>query len=216
MKYFVRQCRWNVLVAGMLAMIGSAPVMADKGTDSASILFPTQPVSASAALDFNIKIGKFIYFRVGSGVFPAASSTVDTVSFTTKPSFPSNPVDGNSVAASWNGAVPVFTSTTDAVLPVEVRSNAGQISLRASVVSPLSNGSETIPFSNIHIASSDNNLPAPPIPNTGSGTAVNVTGTSFANLVTQRTANWTFSYVSSGTSTAGSFNGTVMFTASSL
>lgn len=203
-------------MAGILVVAGIAPAMADKGADSAPVFYPTQPVSASAALDFNIKIGKFIYFRVGSGVFPSASSTVDTVSFTTKASFPSNPVDGNSVAANWNGAVPVFTSTADAVLPVEVRSNAGQISLRASVVSPLSNGSEVIPFSNVHIVSSDSNLPAPPIPNSGSGTAVNVAGTSFANLVTQRTANWTFSYVGSGASTAGSFNGTVMFTASSL
>lgn len=205
--------RW-MLFAGCTLMVGSRLVMADSQTTTAPQSNPSQTVSASAALDFQINIGKFIYFRVGTGVFPAANATVDTVTFNTVPSIPSGAVEGNAQTTSWTGSVPVFTSTIDASLPVEVRSNAGQISLRASVASPLSNGSATIPFSDIKIVSTDSNLPAPPIPDSGTGSAVNVAGTSFANLVTERTASWKFSYVGSGASTAGSYTGIITFTAS--
>lgn len=189
---------------------------ADSQVTVAPVSSPTQAVAASANLDFNINIGKFIYFRVGAGVFPLANASVDTVAFDTLASIPASPANGHAQATSWSGSVPVFTSTSTTVLPVEVRSNAGQVSIRATVSGPLSNGADTIPFADVHIVSSDNNLPAPVIPNSGTGTAVNVAGTAFANLITERSANWTFSYSGSGASTAGSYSGTVTFTASAL
>lgn len=213
MKRQARLKQGLILAVGFIVTTVCGSVSADSHHVVASS--PGQAISANAALDFQINIGKFIYFRVGTGVFPATSNTVDTLTFTTSPSLPVGATDGNSVATSWDGSMPVFTSIADAVLPVEVRSNAGQISIRATVASPLSDGSRTLPFSDIHIVSDDSNFPAPPIPGSGTGDAVQVVGTSFANLITERTANWTFSYVGSGASSAGTYSGTVTFTASS-
>lgn len=193
---------------------------ADQQTTTAPNSNRTQAVSASAQLDFIINIGKFIFFRVGTGAYPTASSTVDNVSFNTAPSIPAGavtPVAGNNTSVNWSGAAPTFSVTTSSntVLPVEVRSNAGQISIRAQATTPLTSGTNTIPMSQIVITSSDANLPAPLIPNTGQGAAVNVAGTSFSNLVTTRNANWTFAYNLLTNPAAGTYNGQITFTASS-
>jgi hypothetical protein len=57
-------------------------------------------------------------------------------------------------------------------------------------------------------------LPAPLIPDSGTGAAVTVAGTSFANLITQRSANWTFTYTGGVIPAAGVYTGEVRFTAS--
>ncbi len=197
------------------------PVATDAGTGryanlQAPSTNPNAGVAASARLDFNLNIGKFIFLRVGTGAYPTASSTVDTVAINTAlqiPGVAGVPGNGNGVAANWNGSAPTLTASS-AVLPVEVRSNAGQVSLRATVNTPLSNGAVTMPFSRIAITSSDSLLPAPLIPDSGTGAGVNVTGTSFANLITQRSANWTFTYTGGVIPAAGVYNGEVRFTAS--
>lgn len=198
-------------LGGLLLVQG---VQADLQTTSAPTSSPTQAVSASARLDFNLNIGKFIFFRVGTGAYPTASSTLDTVSLTVKPSVPATPAGGNGLAVGWDGSASPFASIASVVLPVEVRSNAGQVSIRAAVSVPLSNGSQTLPMSDISVVSSDASLPAPPLPASGTGASVNVTGTAFANLVTQRSANWTFSYTGSTAPMAGAYSGQITFTAS--
>ncbi|WP_377779223.1 hypothetical protein [Comamonas odontotermitis] len=125
---------------------------------------------------------------------------------------------GNNTSVNWNGAAPGFVvAASGNVLPVEVRSNGGQVSLYATVTTPLTSGSNTIPMSEIVVTSSDSaNLPAPPIPNSGNGTTVNVNGGGSGavnSLVTIRNANWTFSYANSASRTAGSYNGQLRFTA---
>ena len=178
----------------------------------------TGTTSATGFLDFEINIDKFIFFRVGTGAFPSASGTVDTVNFTLTPQIPPGPVtpaNGNSTALNWTAVAPTYNvSGSNLVLPVEVRSNAGTVSLRAAVTSALVSGANSIPLSQITIASSDPNLPAPLIPNAGTGPAVNVTGTAFSNLVTVRSANWTFSYSAATAPRAGIYNGQITFTAS--
>ena len=175
--------------------------------------------SATAFLDFEINIDKFIFFRVGTGAFPTASGTIDTVSFTLSPQIlpgPTIPVNGSSTAVNWNALGPTYNVTgSGLVVPVEVRSNAGAVTLRAAVASPLVSGANRIPMSEIIITSSNGNLPAPLIPNSGTGTAVSVAGTAFANLVTVRSANWTFSYSAATLPRAGTYTGQITFTASS-
>ncbi len=212
--------RWVVKAIPVcwLAWTGCLPVAVQ--AESTSNQAPTSnynaAVSTSARLDFRINMGKFLFFQVGSGTFPTASSTVDTVTFTRGFATPAGITNGNKQAISWDGTAPVLSTvaTSNAVLPVEVRSNAGQVSIRASISSPLSNGTQTIPFSDISISSSSDSLPAPPVPATGTGTAVNVVGTAFSNLVTQRTAHWTFTYNSTTSPAAGTYSGQILFTAS--
>lgn len=176
----------------------------------------TGTTTTTARLDFVVDMGKFLFFRVGTGAFPAASTTVDTVTLVSTPTIPPGgtaPVTGNNTAVNWSGAVPAFT-TPSATLPVEVRSNAGQVTLRASVTTPLTSGANAIPLSQILVTSSDANLPAPALPDTGTGTPVNVAGTAFTNLVTIRNATWTFSYTAALSQAAGNYTGQVAFTAS--
>lgn len=202
-----------------LLSLSTQPALADQATTTAPAGTPNRAVAASADLDFIINIGKFIFFRVGTGTYPTASATVDTVSFSVAPTIPAAnvvPVTGNNTAVNWNGALPGFSVTaTNAVLPVEVRSNAGQINIKTNVVTALTSGANAIALSQIVVTSSDTNLPAPPVPNTGTGTAVNVAGTSFSNLVTQRSANWTFAYSPAAIPPAGAYTGQISFTASS-
>ncbi len=170
------------------------------------------PYNTTARLDFTVTVGKFLYLRVG-----ATGGTVNTVGFSFAPSIPGSPTapaTGNNTATDWSGTAPTFSVTaSNNVLPVEVQSNAGAVSLRATVLAPLSNGSATIPMTAVSIASSNSGLPAPPLPASGTGSSVNVAGTAFSNLVTQQTANWTFS-MASASYPAGNYSGQLQFTAS--
>jgi hypothetical protein len=205
-----------VLLAWSSALM-SQVCFADQGFQAAPAATPNQAVSASARLDFIANIDKFLFLRVGTGAYPTASSTVDTVSFALTASIPVTaavPSNGNNSIVSWNKADPTFGSSTSTVLPVEVRSNAGQVTLQANTTTPLTSGGNTIPMSSVVIATSDVNLPAPVVPNAGIGASVNVVGSSFTNLVTTRSANWTFSYNNPVAPTAGTYTGQITFTAS--
>lgn len=177
-------------------------------------------VPASADLKFTVNIDKFVFFRLGDGAWPAVNGSINTAAFTLSPTIPggpTTPVVANNTAANWNGGAPVFAVSPSAgvKLAVEVRSNGGQITLRATASTPLMSGTNTIPMSEILIATDDATLPAPVIPNTGPGATVSVTPTSFGTLVTQRAANWTFSYANLTSRPAGLYTGQVTFTASS-
>lgn len=213
-RRWAAQALWVGVLAG--AALG-APARADTQTATAPNNNPTQAVSVAARLDFTINMGKFLFFRVGTGTYPTASSAVASVSFAPQPSIPAGgvaPADGNSTAVNWSGAAPGFSVPGSTVLPVEVRSNAGQVTIRASATTPLTSGANSIALSRVTIASNDAALPAPLIPDTGTGAAVNVAGTAFSNLVTVRSADWTFSFNPSPMPQAGAYTGQVTFTAS--
>ncbi len=201
---------------GLALLIGliAASVRAELSTMAGTNANSHRALTATARLDFKINIDKFIYFRVGG------ASSIDTVSLTTTASMPTSttPVaatNGNNQSVAWSGAAPSFATTNAVVLPVQLSSNAGQVNLKTTVSSALSNGTSTIPFSGLNISSSDSNFPAPPVPDSGTGASVNVTPTAFSNLVTMRDANWSFTYTSSQSLAAGVYNGELAFTASS-
>ena len=171
--------------------------------------------SASASLKFTLNIDKFIYLRLGN-----PGGAISNVQFMVSPSVtssPASPANGNNQAANWNGAAPGYSvSAIDNRVEVEVRSNGGQVALRANTLSALttSSGSATIPMSQITVSSSQPTaLPAPPLANSGTGTAVNVPPTSFAGRVTVSSAFWTFSYAPATMPMAGDYSGQVQFTA---
>lgn len=180
---------------------------------------PGLPAPATVNLDFTIGIERFIFFRIGDGALPTPGGTRSTASFVLTPSIPggpTTPATGNNTHLNWSGAAPTFSvASSGNVLPVEVRSNAGTVSLYAAVSTPLASGANTLPMSVIAVSSSDPLLPAPAIPASGSGTPVTIPPTDSTGLVTVRTAMWTFSYVNSASRTAGNYLGTVAFTASS-
>jgi hypothetical protein len=198
-----------------LALFAAMPVQADQSTASSS---SNQAVTTQANLDFIINMGKFVFLRVGTGAYPSASTTIDTVSFALSPTIPAGsvvPATGNNQSVAWSGAAPGNSVSAPTTLPVEIRGNVGSIRLSATATAPLTSGTNSIPLSQILIATSDSNLPAPTVPDSGVGPSVTVSGTSFSGLVTQRLANWTFSYVNSVTPVAGAYTGQITFTAAS-
>lgn len=205
----------NIGLALMGSCLGANMGHANQTSNAAPILTPNAAVSTQASLDFVVKIGKFVFLRVGN-----SGTGISTVTFNGAASIPAGPtvpVNGSGGAANWNGVAPSlsFAVGGTAVVPVQVQSNAGQVTLAATVTTPLTNGTDTIPMSQITISSNNAGLPPPPVPATGTGTAVNVAGTSFSNLVTDQSANWTLGYSNSNPAvSAGAYNGQISFTAS--
>ena len=170
------------------------------------------PFNVAVDMQYELRIPAVLYFRVGS-----LGSVVDTVTFdlgaTAYPPANNAPYSG----ASLPGDGTPIAATTNGVLPVEVRSNAGPISISATVSNPsgLSDGGGNfISFDEITTTSDSSDLPAPVLSNAGA-TPVNVTANQFAGLVTQQTANWTYSYDNTGDVSAGTYTGTVTYIASS-
>lgn len=207
-----------VAVACLLAT-AAAPTAVQAASATAGPSSNVPLTTAPVSLNFTIAIDKFIFFRIGDGAWPVPGGTTSSVAFTVTPTIPGGPTTptaGNNKSVNWSGAAPPLgVTSTGNVLGVEVRSNAGQIGLHATVTTPLTSGANTIPMSEITISSSASTLPAPVIPNTGSGATVNVTASDTTGLVTLRTANWTFAYANLASRTAGTYTGLVTFTASS-
>jgi len=208
--------RRKALVRRWCARLGCAGLLAlalDAGADTGTGTGLGSP--ANASLRFSVNIDKFVFLRIGG-----TGTTVSAMNFALTPSIPAGatvPTAGNNRAVNWNGTAPAFTvAASGNVLPVEVRSNGGTVSLRATTITPLTSGGSTIAMSLVTIASSDAGLPAPPLADVGSGTSTSVTATAFGNWVTSRTADWTFSYAPTPAQApmAGSYNGQVSFTAS--
>ncbi len=170
--------------------------------------------TGAVALEFSIQIDKFIFFRIGD------ATATSQVTFALTPSIPSpstTPTVSNNTSVNWSGTAPSFNvAPTGNKMAVEVRSNGGPVSLFATVTTPLTSGSKTIPMSDISITSSDASLSAPTPPASGTGASVNVAGGgvgSINSLVTLRSADWTFSYTSSTSRFAGNYSGQITFTA---
>ncbi len=215
-----RRAQACVGVGAAWLALATGSACADQSSQQAPAAQPNASVSTAARLDFTINIGKFVFFRVGTGAYPTASGTIDTVAFALQPTIPGGavtPGNGSNVAVNWSGAAPTTSVTgTNTSVAVEVRSNGGTVSLTAAMTTALASGANTIPASQIQLATSDANLPAPSVPNTGTGPAVSVVATAFAGLVTQRSANWTVSYANTATPAAGLYTGQITFTATTL
>lgn len=228
MKHRPVRARWAAAVLG----VGLAMAVPGLGWAEETETRGGGTRSTSARLNFAIQIDRMVYLRVGtgsahagaaSGSGPAASASTNTLTFSLAPvsipGVPTTAVDGNNQTTVWNATVPSSAVASSISLPVEVRSNAGQVLLSAQVSSPLSNGSLVLPMSDISISSSDTaNLPAPLVPATGSGLGVGVAlggaGTAAApNLLTYQSATWTFSYNPATSPLPSTYSGQITFSA---
>jgi hypothetical protein len=161
-------------------------------------------LSAVAKLDFRIVVPRIIFLRVGTGVNFAdalAGANIDRVDFNL---LPADIGSGLAVAgAAGTGPYPVA---------VRVLGNGGNISFTAlGTAGGLSNGVQTIAWTEIAPTSSNvAGLPHPAIGNGVAGATTTLPAT--ANVVNQ-SANWTFSYNNTAAMAAGTYNGSVTYTA---
>lgn len=183
-----------LLLKSTLALALATPLLAS----AESQLVNTGP--AVARLDFRVIIPRVLFLGVGTGataVPEATNTTVDLVTF----DYTSNP------GAVGTGAI--AGSITGAVVPVRVMGNNGQIVLTAATTGGLSNGDgDTIPWTEITATTSAATLPSPVIPATGTGAGSNVTLSS-GTKITDRSADWTFSFANSTVVPAGIYGATV-------
>lgn len=193
----------KALLKTTLALALATPLLAS----AESQLITTPTGNAVARLDFRVIVPRVLFLGVGTGAAGLANNTtIDTVTF----DYSTNP------AAVGTGVAGVAGVITGAVVPVRVVGNNGQISLTATTTGALTNATaDTIPWSEISAVSSLAALPSPLIPNTGVGAGSNVTLSS-GTKITDRSANWTFSYANTNVvapGTYGTTNGRVTYTA---
>lgn len=190
----------SLLLKSALALALATPLLA-----SAESQLVIGAGNASARLDFRVIVPRVLYLGVGTGSAALSNNTsVDTVTF----DYSTNPAALGTGAAA--GAI------TGNVVPVRVLGNGGQITLTANTTGALTNATaDTIPWTQISATSSLGALPSPVIPLTGAGAASNVTLSS-GTKITDRSANWTFSYANGAVvapGTYGTTNGRVTYTA---
>lgn len=190
------------MAASKLTKLAMAIVLALPAIASAESTFNSgagSPITASARLNFTVTVPKVIYLRVGTGGTGLASNTtVDGVVITVPAA---NVGDGTAIAS------------TPASVPVRVVGNNGNITLTAvTAAAGLANAAgDTIPFSQIVGTSSDataGGLAHPVFNGTGGSSSVTVTP-NVTTKVTDRTANWSFTYANVAVVPPGTYGGTV-------
>jgi len=169
------------------------------------------PYDVAVDLNYEINIPKILRFQVGSpgAIIDEVQIDLSQTAYpdaSDQPYTPGTPTpgDGTPIAATNNGS-----------LTVRVQANTGTVMISAGVSSPagLGNGAgQFIPFDQILTSSDNGGLPAPVLTNSGAA-AVPVTGNLFSGLVTNQTADWTYSYKNTVTPAAGTFTGQVTYTA---
>lgn len=192
-------CAAGTLLAAALFLGGEA--RAASATDAAA------PWSASVTLIHQITYPRFLRFRMGT---VGAGISLTNCDLSAQAANLGNGTDLGCAGGDLGGG----TST------VEVKSNAGQIRLTATTTGALISGANTIPFSEIKTTTNNANLPAPLLPAAG-GTSGSVNVVLSAGIVTNRIANWTYTFDNTAVYRAGTYggvnvnNGRVTYTASS-
>lgn len=174
-----------------LAVAVAFPMMASAESNFVTGASTTTP-GAQARLDFQVTIPKVLYLQVGTGTYFTNVATVNGVTFTVPAA---NVGDGGAIAGS-------------ASVPVRVVGNNGNITLNATTLGALGNGSgDTISFTQI-VGSSDNANLAHPAAFVDGGASANVTVTpNIGTKVTDRTANWSFNYSNTAVVPPGTYGG---------
>ncbi len=185
------------------AMVMPQVVMSDTAVDTGA-----GALSAAVDLDFRVVIPRFLSFQVG-----ATGATIDLIDFSPTAA---QVGDGNPVAGTGG-------DLTGGKVTVIVKSNAGQVTIREtndSTGAGLSNGTTNISYSEILTATNDGNLPFPILSDAGGNTSSPVL--QGASNVTNRSAEWTYTYANTTIPEPGTYGATgggggrVTYTASTL
>jgi hypothetical protein len=167
-------------------------------------------LSATARVDFAITIPRILFLRVGTGTLYADNGAIDVITFDVAP----NQIGSGTPVAATAGSGDLGNGAVTAV----VRGNAGDVTLSATTLGALGNGSgDSIDWTEITTTPSSLTtgtvLAAPTLVN---GASANVTLSAVGGIVNQD-ARWTYAYANSGVVPAGTYggvnNGRVTYTA---
>jgi hypothetical protein len=187
----------KIAVVGAIALLASSAVMAESDISTAA-----GPSSAAANLDIEVKIPRVLFLQVGTGTTQDVNGTIDKLTFTVPAATLG---DGTSVAASGSD----IGNTNN--VTVKVFGNGGNITLKAVASANLSNGTNTIPWSEISVIPDvlpstggfvGTAIPHPPI---NDATGVVITAT---NKVVRQIGKWTYYYSNNNSYAEGTYGGT--------
>ena len=154
-------------------------------------------LTATARLDFRVIVPKVLFLQVGTGTAFADNTLVDRVDFTL-----------TAAQATSGGAVAGVS--TGGTINARVLGNGGTVTFGAAgTAGGLSNGAQTIPWSEIAPTATGGTLIHPAI--SGATSALAAT----AGVVNSSTV-YSFNYSNTNVVAAGTYNGTVTYTASVL
>lgn len=153
--------------------------------------------SASAGLNLQVVVPRMVFLSVGTGGPGLQDNNAQEYrSFLTD----------ISVSEVGNG-----NPSTPAAVPVRVFGNNGEITLTVSGATHMTDSSgsspDAIPLTKVSVSSDNPDLPAPAFG--GNGVAVKPT----QGRLTDRTADWTYTYANDMALAAGWYEGTVVYTA---
>jgi hypothetical protein len=162
----------------------------------------TTALSATAHVDFQITIPKFLFLRVGSGTGTASGgyatlATIDEITWA-----PAAAQVGTGVLAGTGGDLSGGVETAVVV------ANNGNVTLSSTTTGALSDGAgDTISFTKITTTASHNTTTttlAPPALADGATTTTTLTA---VGKVVQQDARWAYSYSNNTTPPAGTYGG---------
>lgn len=191
----------HLLVAALAASAVAAQANSDINSGTAGTA-----LTATANLDFRVVVPRVLFLRVGSGTdFADNAAAIDRVDFNLTATDVITALGGGSTTVAGAGGVGTHP------VALRVLGNGGNVSLSANgTAGGLSNGTaaENIPWSRI---SATGATPHPAIGNGVAGAAQTLTAT---HKVVNVNSTWTFSYANSAAQAEGTYNGSVVYTAS--
>src|SRR5580658_1859046 len=160
------------------------------------------PLTATAHVDFQITIPKFLFLRVGTGTGTAAGgyatlATIDEITWA-----PTAAQVGGGTLAGTGGDLNTGTETAVVV------ANNGNVTLSSTTTGPLSDGAgDTISYTTITTTASHNTTTttlAPPALADGATTTTTLTA---VGKVVQQDAKWAYTYANATSPPAGTYGG---------
>ena len=197
----------RVALAGAMLAAG---LMLGAGNARAESNFVSGAGTATAHLDFQVVIPKFVFLQVGSGTPLASLATINTIGFdlTATPA-----VIGN--AAPQNATSGGDISTGVVTAKVIGNNFTAAVNLSATTAGAMSDGAgDTISWSEITVATAANGTattlahPGTLVAPFADGAATTVSLTPVSKVINQA-AKWTFTYKNTNVPAAGTFGGTV-------
>ena len=162
----------------------------------------TTALTATAHVDFQITIPKFLFLRVGTGTGTAAGgyatlATIDEITWAPTAA----QVGGGSLAGTGG-------DLTGGVETAVVVANNGNVTLSSTTTGPLNDGAgDTISFTTISTTATHNTTTttlAPPALADGATTTTTLTA---VNKVVQQDAKWAYTYANATSPPAGTYGG---------
>ena len=193
--------RTSTVVKALLAVTAVTPLLCQA---ESNLQTGGGALSATAHVDFQITIPKFLFLRVGNGTGNAAGAwatngTIDEISFTPTPA-----QVGTGALAATAASGDLGNGTETAV----VVGNGGDVTFSSTTTGPLGDGSgDSISFTTITTAAAHNTTATTlAAPGLADGASTTITLASVGKIV-QQDAKWTYTYANATIPPAGTYGG---------